>query len=208
MAKFEFSSSMSKIKNRWYIVTKVILKDQILCLYVTCFFLCFIHFILSSFQEKEPEAANGKVNQISSTFFGLWEQFLGFWKNLEKKVCDLWKSTSPNTKRAILAISALLFLIILIALIAVAASTGSSCDTGQKISKAIFPCLQFFLLVVLLKLDEVIQCILILSKWQSKNLPYFAQASKMGQIHSVFSFYENKVLQTGDVSWGQLGKVW
>merc|ERR1712238_160506 len=46
---------------------------------------------------------------------------------LEKKVCDLWKSTSPNTKRAILGISVLLFLIILIALIGVA-STGSSCD--------------------------------------------------------------------------------
>ena len=54
---------------------------------------------------------------------------LGQCQNLEKKVCDVWKSTSPNTKRAILAIFALLFFIILIALIAVA-STGSSCDTG------------------------------------------------------------------------------
>ena len=44
MAKFEFSSSMSKIKNRWYIVTKVILKDQILCLYVLCFFFMFYSF--------------------------------------------------------------------------------------------------------------------------------------------------------------------
>ena len=50
-------------------------------------------------------------------------------QNLEKKVCDLWKSRSPNTKRAILGISVLLFLIILIALIGVA-STGSSCDKG------------------------------------------------------------------------------
>ena len=103
---------------------------------VLFYFLYFINFILSSFQEKEPEAANGKFTQISSTFFG-------FLKNLEKKVCDLWDSFSLWTKRAILGISVLLFLIILIALIGVA-STGSSCDTGQKISKEIFPCLQFF----------------------------------------------------------------
>jgi hypothetical protein len=62
--------------------------------------------------------------------FAMKYPVLGQCQNLEKKVCDVWKSTSPNTKRAILAISALLFLIILIALIAVAASTGSSCDTG------------------------------------------------------------------------------
>ena len=61
--------------------------------------------------------------------FAMKYPVLGQCQNLEKKVCDLWKSRSPNTKRAILAISALLFLIILIALIAVA-STGSSCDTG------------------------------------------------------------------------------
>merc|ERR1711997_1407314 len=65
-----------------------------------------------SLKEKESEAANGKFTQISSTFFG-------FLKNLEKKVCDLWDSTSVWTKRAILGISALLFLIILIALIGV-----------------------------------------------------------------------------------------
>ena len=41
----------------------------------------------------------------------------------------------------------------------------------------------------------------ILPEWQFKNLPYFAQASKMGQIHSVF-FTLWKQDTSADVSWG------